>query len=142
MGRPAGSAEDIERRRRRALILLDEGKSLHEVGRLVGCSASSVMHWRNARKRDGDLGLKVRNSTGRPRRLNDEDRERLVALLQSGAIACGHATNEWTMARIAEIIRHEFGVTYHEDHISRFMQKLGWSYDSPGGWGPNRLEEQ
>jgi transposase len=142
MGRPSGSAHDIELRRRRALALLDEGKSLHEVGRMVGCSASSVMHWRNARTREGDQGLKARISTGRPRRINDADRARLESILHAGATACGHPTNGWTMARIAEIIHREFGVTYHEDYISRFMQKLGWSYDSPGGWAPTRLEEQ
>ena len=44
--RPRGSAEVLEARRHRALKLLDEGRSLHEVGRLIGCAPVSVMRWR------------------------------------------------------------------------------------------------
>lgn len=109
---------------------------------MVGCSASLVMHWRNARAREGDQGLKARISNGRPRRLNDADRARLETILHAGAKACGHPTNGWTMARIAEIIHREFGITYHEDYISPFKQKLGWSYESPEGWHPTQSEEQ
>jgi len=42
MPRPKGSADLLEHRRRRALALLGEGRSLHEVARLIACAASSV----------------------------------------------------------------------------------------------------
>jgi len=50
MPRLKASAELLEDRRRRALALLDEGYSLNEVGRQIGCNASSVMRWRDARR--------------------------------------------------------------------------------------------
>ncbi len=40
-----GSAELLEDRRRRALVLLDEGRSRSKVARHIGCSARSVMRW-------------------------------------------------------------------------------------------------
>jgi Homeodomain-like domain len=49
MPRPKGSADILEDRRKRALALLDAGHSLNEVGRHMGCNASSVMRWRDAR---------------------------------------------------------------------------------------------
>ena len=61
-----GPAEFLEDRRRRALKLLDEGLSLNEVGRRIGCAPSSVMHWRDMRRRGGARALKVRSSPGRP----------------------------------------------------------------------------
>jgi transposase-like protein len=63
--RPQGSAKVLEARRRRALSLLDQGRSLNEVGRKLGCAPSSVMRWRNIVQRHGPAGLAVRFSPGR-----------------------------------------------------------------------------
>jgi hypothetical protein len=49
---------------------LDEGLSLKEVGRRIGCAPSSVMHWRDMRRRGGEKALKVRSSPGRPPKLS------------------------------------------------------------------------
>src|SRR2546429_3989311 len=43
----------------------------------------------------------------------------------------GHRTNLWTTARIAELIRREFGVQYHRDHVGRLMHALNWSPQKP-----------
>jgi hypothetical protein len=40
-----GSAAVLEARRHRALRLLDQGRSLNEVARLLDCAPSSVMRW-------------------------------------------------------------------------------------------------
>jgi len=55
--RPFGSPKQLERRRRKALELLDSGLSLNEVARRIGCHASSVMRWRDARQKNGKDGL-------------------------------------------------------------------------------------
>jgi transposase-like protein len=62
MPRLKGSSDLLEDRRKRALALLDSGCTLNEVGRRVGCNASSVMRWRDARQRGGDKALQVRCS--------------------------------------------------------------------------------
>lgn len=131
MSRPAGSARVLEERRWRALRLLDEGYSLNEVGRVVGCAPSSVMRWREVRRRRGKQGLKVRSSPGRPPKLGPGERRRLIRLLLKGAMAHGYRTELWTTARIAELIEREFGVTYHRDHVGRLMHNLCWSHQKP-----------
>ena len=57
MPRLKGSADLLEDRRKRALALLDSGHSLNEVGRRIRCHASSVMRWRDARRRGGAKGV-------------------------------------------------------------------------------------
>jgi transposase-like protein len=57
MPRLKGSADLLEDRRRRALALLDDGYSLNEVGRRIGCQASSVMRWRDARRHAGRMSV-------------------------------------------------------------------------------------
>jgi transposase len=129
--RPAGSADLLEDRRRRALALLDEDRSINEVGRLIDCAPSSVMRWRNTRRRGGARALKVRSSPGRPARLSARDHRRLVTMLRRGAMAHGYATDLWTTARIAVVIQREFGVPYHPDHVGRLLHALGWSHQKP-----------
>jgi len=141
MPRLKGSADLLEDRRKRALALLDSGYSLNEVGRLIGCAAVSVMRWRDARRRGGEQALVVRYSPGRPLKLDAARRKRLVRLLLKGATAHGWRTNLWTTARIAELIRREFGVEYHRDHIGRLLHSLGWSVQKPERRALERNEE-
>ncbi len=142
MSRPKGSADLLEDRRRRALALLDSGCSLNEVGRRVGCGASSVMRWRDARRRHGDEALEVRFSPGRPLKLATAQRKRLVRLLLKGPMAQGYRTNLWTTARIAEMVQREFGVSYHPDHIGRLLHSLGWTPQKPERRALERDEDE
>lgn len=142
MPRLKGSADLLEDRRRRALALLDAGHSLNEVGRRIGCNASSVMRWRDARRRGGNGALRVRFSPGRPWKLGEARRKRLVRLLVKGPLAQGYRTNLWTTARIAELVEQEFGVRCHRDHIGRLMHSLGWSPQKPERRALERDEEE
>jgi transposase len=89
------------------------------------------MRWRDARKRYGEEGLKGKPAPGRPAKLGDRQKKRLIALLLKGAMANGYRTELWTTARVAELIERAFGVSYHRDHIGRLMASLGWSYQKP-----------
>ena len=131
MPRPSGPSELIESRRYRALALLDKGNSINEVGRMIGCSGSSVMRWRDSREKNGDDGLKVRYSPGRPVRMSMKDRAKLFRLLLKGAISQGYATDLWTTARISEVIAKIFHVKYHRDHVGRLLRSGGWSHQAP-----------
>ncbi len=126
MPRLKGSADLLEDRRRRALALCDTGLSLNEVGRRIKCAPSSVLRWFRARRRGGPEALRVRFSPGRPLKLSESERRRLLRLLLQGPQAHGYRTQLWTTARIAEVIRREFGVHYHRDHVGRL-----WSPQIP-----------
>ena len=142
MPRPKGSADLLEDRRKRALALLDAGHSLNEVGRRIGCNASSVMRWRDVRRRGGTKALKVRFSSGRPWKLNAAQRKRLIQLLLQGPLAHGYRTNLWTTLRIAEVVNREFGVRYHRAHVGRLMHSLRWSPQKPERRALERDEEE
>ena len=129
--RPHGSPKLLEKRRRKAMQLLDSGLSLNEVARKIGCNASSVMRWRNQRNKNGEKGLKPKPVPGRPSKLTEKQKNKLLKLLLKGAMANGYNTELWTTARIVEIIEREFHVSYHRDHVGRMMGRLGWSYQKP-----------
>ena len=129
--RPAGSPDLIADRRRRSLDLLDQGLSLNEVARRIGCAPSSVMRWRDLKARRGDAVFVVRLPSGRPPRLTDRQLRTLAKRLLKGPMACGYRTDLWTTQRIADVIEVEFGVAYHRDHIGRVMKRLGWTHQKP-----------
>jgi len=55
----------------------------------------------------------------------------LVNLLLQGPMMHGYRSNLWTTARIAELIRSQFGIRYHRDHVGRLMHSLNWSPQKP-----------
>jgi transposase len=100
------------------------------------------MRWRDAYQREGKKALKVRFSPGRPPKLTDSQRRRLLKILLKGAIANGYRTELWTTQRIAEVIKKHFGIRYHRDHVGRLMHSLGWSHQKPERRAVERDEEQ
>jgi transposase len=129
--RPVGSPEELERRRRRAIGLLEKELSQSEVARRVGCHASSVLRWERDFRRGGAKALNPKPAPGRPPRLTGRQKQRLVGYLLEGAPAHGYKTDLWTTMRIAKLISNKFGVRYHRDHVGRLLHGLGWSCQKP-----------
>jgi transposase len=139
--RPVGSSEELERRRLRAVALVEDGYSLNEVARRIGCNASSVMRWRDVWKRWGRRALRPKPTPGRPPRLTRRQKARLIRHLLQGPLAHGYRTDIWTTLRVAEVIRSKFGVDYHRDHVGRLLHALAWTCQKPEKRATQRNEE-
>ena len=129
--RPFGSPADLEARRRRAVALLDKGLGVREVARQIGCAPASVSRWQAEVRSRGPDGLQAKPAPGRPRRLTARQRARLLQLLLKGAMAQGFSTDLWTLPRVATVITHTFGVTYHPAHVWKILRGEGWSCQKP-----------
>ena len=129
--RPRGSPQVLEQRRRNVINFLRQKLSLHEIARRVGCNASSVLRWREAWRAKGADGLKAKPASGRPPRLTESQRSRLVRLLTQGAMAHGYRTELWTTQRIADLIERRLRITYHHNHVGKLLHRLGWSHQKP-----------
>ena len=129
--RPNGSGEELERRRLRALSLLDEGLLPVEVARRVGVDRRSVRRWKAAARQGGREAVRARPTPGRPTKLSARVRGRLEAVLLRGAQTAGFPTDLWTCPRVADIIHRRFGVRYHVHHVGRLLRALGWSPQKP-----------
>lgn len=129
--RPEGSPAELERRRLRPVALIQEGHSLNEVARRIGCNASSAMRWRDAFRRGGKRALRPKPIPGRPPRLTRRQKVHLLRCLLQGPLAHGYQTDIWTTLRIAELIRSQFGIQYHRDHVGRLLHALNWTCQKP-----------
>lgn len=140
--RPFGSPEQLERRRLKAIELLDLGKQPVEVARAVGVDRRSVRRWQAAYRQEGEEALKAKPASGRPPKLAPGELDALREALLEGAGAAGYHTDLWTCPRVADFIQRRFGVSYHPDHIGRLLRSLGFSPQKPQRRAVERDEEE
>jgi transposase len=133
--------KDLERRRRRAVLLLAAGTPQTEVARRIEVSRQSVWRWEKLRKAGGMEALRRPKRFGRPRKLSDSQCEELIKYLKAGALAAGFATELWTLPRIASLIEQRFAVYPTEPSVWRLLGALGWSVQRPTGQARQRDEK-
>lgn len=140
--RPQGSPAELERRRLRAIALLERGLLPHEVAERLGVDRRSVRRWKRAYRRRGHAGLQARPAPGRPAKLNARQRRTLVQWILRGPEAFGYRTALWTCRRIAGLIRERFHVTYHPDHIGRLLRACGLTPQRPQRTAKERNDQR
>ena len=130
MSRPTGTADELERRRRRAVQAVAKGESRKTVAKVLGVHYRTVARWvRQARQPGGvDAKPQPRPEPG----LSDADLRKLEGLLVKGAKAHGWHNELWTAARVARLIEREFGLDYHPEHVRKVLKRrLGWTSQKP-----------
>lgn len=120
-----------EGRRLRAWALHQQGWKQRAIAEALGVTQGAVSQWIARGKTDGVEALRNRKPPGAPRRLTSQHHDQLPSLLARGAEAFGFRGDIWTRARIAAIIKREFGVSYHPDHIGRLLAEIAWSVQKP-----------
>jgi transposase len=139
--RPKGSAEELERRRKQAIALLEQGMRPAAVARSVGTTRASVTRWRQAYEGGGEEALKAKPHPGGKPRLTPAQRERLLEMLLQGSRKHGYATELWTLRRVAKLIAQKFGVEYHPSAVWHILRRLGWSSQKPERLARERDEQ-
>jgi transposase len=122
--RPYGTDEQLEKRRKRGLKLLEQGKNPGEVAEMLGVKERSVRRWRQEAKNPRQ---KSERPPRRPRHLAGEQVQRLEQELLRGAFAHGYAEDYWTLERIGHLIWELFGVRYGSSGVWYVMDRMGWS---------------
>src|SRR3989304_1118698 len=140
--RPKGSGAQLEARRRRAAALLRKGLGVREVARQVDSSPSSVSRWKEAVEEGGTQALAAKAQPGRPARLSAQQKEHLLQMLLQGPQAYGHASQLWTLLRVAQLIERNFGVSYPPAHVWKILRACGWSAQKPERLARERDDEQ
>jgi transposase len=128
--RPKGTAAELERRRRRAVELVEQGESPTVVARILGVRTASVHRWRRLARRPH--GLDARPVPGPTPGLSDYHLRKLERFLLQGAKKHGWPNDLWTADRVARLIRERLGVSYHPEHVRKILKRrLGWTSQKP-----------
>ena len=132
----------MEERREEGRKLLEDGEmSQVEIARHLGVTRAAVSKWKKQLAEGGSEALQARKATGRPPKLDEVAKQILLRKLKEGAIAAGFPTEQWTQARVKKVIKQEFGVSYHQNYISRLLDDLGWSVQKVDPRAMERDEE-
>lgn len=131
-GRPLGSGIKLEERRRKAVAeALSSDAPRAEVAKRHKVSVRALYGWLALHAKDKKKGLRSRPNTGAPKKVTAEQLSQLERMLLEGAKAAGYPNDLWTCARIRDLIKKKFKITYHVDHIGRLLAKMGWSPQCP-----------
>jgi transposase len=115
--------------RQTALTHFVAGKRPASVARALNISHETARRW--CHHWHATAAALPRRPHGPQPRLGPEQLAELERQLLRGPLAQGYATDLWTLARIADLIRKLFGVRHHPSHVFRLLRGLGWSCQKP-----------
>ena len=130
--------KELESRRRKGMRMLARGVAQAEVARALEVSRQTASSW--AKKVAEDPQAWRRRPLGRPAGLDASQKQQLGKALLTGAVANDFATELWTLARVAKLIKRQFGVAYSTVNVWRILRELGFSSQRPTGRAIQRDE--
>jgi transposase len=120
-----------ERQRYHALILVAQGYSYREVGRILLLDEESISQWVALYQAAGLAGLRNHPGWGGEhgqRFLNAEQLEELQHALAAAAMPGTKVGSGWTAKAIRKLIRDEYAVSYSKSGVRKLLCEIGWSY--------------
>jgi transposase len=144
---PDGGGLTAKERARREQVrlaaaeLMEAGASDREVARRFRVSRMSANRWRRALAAGGRPALASRGAGGAKCKLTEAQLRELATVLDAGPAAWGWDEDQcWTLARIAEVIRRRFKVTYTLAGLDLLLHRIGWSVQVPARQAAERDE--
>ena len=129
--RPHGSAQELERRRKRAVQAVREGSTVAEVARVLGVSDRSVRRWRAAAREGGEEALEAVPHPGAAPKLNRTQQRQVLSWFKRLPSEFGFATELWTGPRVAQLIQEKFDVVYHPRYINEWLAQRNITPQKP-----------
>ena len=125
--RPIGSPKELERKRIRAIELIQEGEKPKTICRFFRVTPKTVSLWKRL-ARGGIENLRAKKVPGRKPRLSDEQLFELREMLLKGAMEYGWPNGLWTARRVKELVFRKFKIEFHHEHIRKILHlKLNWT---------------
>jgi transposase len=117
--------------RGRAILGYIEGRRVIELAAELEVSRGSINRWLGRYEAMGVEGLVTGKAPGRAPRLTKEQLDELARLIEAGPQAADYTSGVWTGPMVADLIEDRFGVRYHNHHVPRLLNQLGFSVQRP-----------
>ncbi|MET0835780.1 MAG: IS630 family transposase [Thermoleophilaceae bacterium] len=123
-------------KRERALICWASatGQSVPVIARLVGSDESHVRKVIHAFNEHGFSSLDPDYRGGRPRRLTDAERERIVAVAGARPDSLGVPLTRWSLRRLSAHLAAAEGIEISKSHLGRVLAAAGLSFQRTRTW--------
>ncbi len=120
------SADAAQTRRLLALAAIYDGGSRAEAARLGGVGLQTVRDWVLAFNAEGPPGLVNGKAPGNAPLLNDERRQALRQIVESGPLPAVHGVVRWRLIDLAQWVFDEFRISISKQTLSRELRALGF----------------
>jgi putative transposase len=111
-------------KRAQVVLLSHKGYKAEEIAQIVDFSRERVRYWINRYRREGLEGLKDKERSGRPPKLQREHIQYLLNIKQRSPIQCGYTQREWTGRLLAEQLQNNFGVKVCDERIRQILRNV------------------
>lgn len=125
------SHEVLETYRFAAVKLQKSGVPIRVISNSFRVTERAVYHWLREYKTKGAINLRSTKASGPESYLSEDDLARLCKILRKPATELGYSTDLWSGPRIRHLIKHKFGIEYHEKHMPRLLRWLGMELKFP-----------
>lgn len=122
-----GTKNANQSRRLLSLAEIYDGGSRSDAARIGGVGLQIVRDWVMRFNARGPDGLVDGKAPGNRHKLNDEHRDALVKIVESGPIPAIHGVVRWRLIDLVRWLYEEFGISLDETTISRELKKLGYA---------------
>lgn len=117
--------------RSRAVLAVERGQPVGQVADAFGVNRTTLFRWVRRFVTQGRRGLQRRAGSGRPCLLTVFDMEALNDVVLEPASHFGFETDLWTVSRLRQVIRDQYGVMLSEDTVWRRLRDAGFTYQKP-----------
>ena len=125
------SAESRYDHRLHGVLLVAQGMTCPEVGRLLGDAPRSVEYWVQNFETRGLAGLQEGERSGRPRRLTERQLKEVNVILRKAPRDVGLATNIWDGKTLSAWIEQRYGVDLGVRQCQRLFRQFGFRLRKP-----------
>jgi transposase len=109
-----------------ALAMVLEGAKRAEAAKAGGMDRQTLRDWVHRFNAEGPDGLYDKRSQGRACRLSEAEQRELAALIETGPDLAEHGVVRWRLRDLCAWVEERFGVTYHEQGLSKLIKRLGF----------------
>ena len=113
------------------ILLVAQGMTCPEVGRLLGDAPRSVQYWVQRFERRGLAGLQEGERSGRPRRLDNRQLAAVDRVLRQSPREVGMPTNLWDGKTLSAWMEQQYGVELGVRQCQRVFRQLGFRLRKP-----------
>jgi len=113
------------------ILLVAQGMTCPEVGRLLGDASQTVRDWVRRFESEGLAGLVDGERAGRPRRLGDKELEEINTVLRQTPASVGMTANLWDGKTLAAFIGKRYQVHLGVRQCQRMFRQFGFRLRKP-----------
>ena len=123
----AKRSDDADQTRRLlSLAAIYDGGSRTEAAKIGGVGLQTVRDWVLAFNAEGPPGLVNGKAPGNAPLLNDQQRQALHRIVESGPLSAVHGVVRWRLIDLAQWVFDEFRISISKQTLSRELRALGF----------------